>query len=116
MVKFQDNTVRDGMQQHNVNKNFRTELSIFELIGQSNVDSVEIGMCASEDDYMMICEEAKKLSKHQEVVVLTRLVKQDNITISYIGKDVELKISEDRQKEVRQQLCKIAGGKAVIEE
>ena len=27
-----------------------------------------------------------------------------------------LKISEDRQKEVRQQLCKIAGGKAVIEE
>lgn len=39
-----------------------------------------------------------------------------NITISYIGKEIELKISEDRQKEVRQQLCKIAGGKAVIEE
>lgn len=35
MVKFQDNTVRDGMQQHNVNKNFRTKLSVFELIGQS---------------------------------------------------------------------------------
>lgn len=32
MVKFQDNTVRDGMQQHNVNKNFRTKLSVFELI------------------------------------------------------------------------------------
>lgn len=77
MVKFQDNTVRDGMQQHNVNKNFRTKLSVFELIGQSNVDSVEIGMCASEDDYTMICEEAKKLSNNQEVVVLTRLVKQD---------------------------------------
>lgn len=44
MVKFQDNTVRDGMQQHNVNKNFRTKLSVFELIGQSNVDSVEIGI------------------------------------------------------------------------
>lgn len=39
-----------------------------------------------------------------------------NITISFIGKEMELKISEDRQKEVRQQLCKIAGGKAVIEE
>ncbi len=38
-----------------------------------------------------------------------------NITISYMGKEMELKISEDRQKEVRQQLCKIAGGKAVIE-
>ncbi len=39
-----------------------------------------------------------------------------NITINYARKKMELKISEDRQKEVRQQLCKIAGGKAVIEE
>ena len=39
-----------------------------------------------------------------------------NITISFMGKEIELKISEDRQKDVRQQLCKIAGGKAVIEE
>ena len=34
----------------------------------------------------------------------------------FLGKRKELKISEDRQKDVRQQLCKIAGGKAVIEE
>ena len=39
-----------------------------------------------------------------------------NITISFMGKEIELKISEDRQKDVRQQLCNIAGGKAVIEE
>ena len=39
-----------------------------------------------------------------------------NITINYSRKKMELKISEDRQKEVRRQLCKIAGGKAVIEE
>ncbi len=39
-----------------------------------------------------------------------------NITINYARKKMELKISEDRQKEVRRQLCKIAGGKAVIEE
>ena len=30
-------------------------------------------------------------------------------------KDMELKISEDRQKEVRRQLCTMAAGKAVIE-
>lgn len=77
MVKFQDNTVRDGMQQHNLNKSFRTKLSIFEIIGQSNIDSVEIGMCTSEDDYVMICEEVKRLNKKQEVVVLTRLIKHD---------------------------------------
>lgn len=38
-----------------------------------------------------------------------------NVTV-YIGeREMELKISEDRQKEVRRQLCEIAGGKAVIE-
>lgn len=77
MIKFQDNTVRDGMQQRSINKNYRTKLQVFELIGKSHIDSVEIGMCTSSDDYAMICEEAKKLSKDQEVVVLTRLIKKD---------------------------------------
>ena len=38
-----------------------------------------------------------------------------NITISMNGKEIDLKISEDRQKEVRRQLCTMAAGKAVIE-
>ncbi len=38
-----------------------------------------------------------------------------NIAISMNGKEIELKISEDRQKEVRRQLCTMAAGKAVIE-
>lgn len=38
-----------------------------------------------------------------------------NITISMNRKEIELKISEDRQKEVRRQLCTMAVGKAVIE-
>ena len=38
-----------------------------------------------------------------------------SITISMNGKETELKISEDRQKEVRRQLCTITAGKAVIE-
>lgn len=77
MVRIQDNTVRDGMQQRNINKNFRTKLQAFELIGESDIDSVEIGMCASDEDYVMLCEEAKHLKETQEAVVLTRLVKTD---------------------------------------
>lgn len=77
MVAFQDNTARDGMQQRNINKNFSTKLKAFELIAQSNVDSVEIGMCASYEDYLMICKEAEKLNSEQEIDVLTRMVKQD---------------------------------------
>lgn len=38
-----------------------------------------------------------------------------NITISINRKEIELKISEDRQKEVRRQICGMAAGKAVIE-
>lgn len=38
-----------------------------------------------------------------------------NITISINRKEIELKISEDRQKEVRRQLCGMVAGKAVIE-
>lgn len=38
-----------------------------------------------------------------------------NITIRMNEKEIELKISEDRQKEVRRQLCTMAAGKAVIE-
>ena len=56
---------------------------------------------------------------HQSFLVNYDYVKKmnfSNITISFMGKEIELKISEDRQKDVRQQLCKIAGGKAVIEE
>jgi len=47
------------------------------LIGESDIDSVEIGMCASDEDYVMLCKEAKRLKETQEAVVLTRLVKTD---------------------------------------
>lgn len=39
-----------------------------------------------------------------------------NVTINLGEKELELKISEDRQKEMRQCLCKIASGRTVIEE
>lgn len=56
---------------------------------------------------------------HQSFLVNYDYIKRMNffnITINFMGTEIELKISEDRQKEVRQQLCKIVGGKAVIEE
>lgn len=56
---------------------------------------------------------------HQSFLVNYDYIKKINfstVTISFMEKEVELKISEDRQKSVRQRLCKIAGGKAVIEE
>ncbi len=37
------------------------------------------------------------------------------ITIRINGQDIELKISEDRQKEVRRQICEMTAGRAVIE-
>ena len=55
---------------------------------------------------------------HQSFLVNYDYIKKMNffnMTISFMNKELELKISEDRQKEVRQQLCRIAGGKAVIE-
>lgn len=55
---------------------------------------------------------------HQSFLVNYSYVKKmnfSNITICFMGKEIQLKISEDRQKDVRQQLCTIAGGKVVIE-
>lgn len=56
---------------------------------------------------------------HQSFLVnydYIRKMNFSNVTISYMEKELELKISEERQKEVRQRLCEIAIGKAVIEE
>ena len=58
------------------------------------------------------------LRTHQSFLVNYDYIKKMNffnVTVSIGGKEIELKISEDRQKEVRRQLCEIAGGKAVVE-
>lgn len=55
---------------------------------------------------------------HQSFLVNYDYINKMNftdVTISLAGTDKLLKISEDRQKEVRKQLCEIASGKAVIE-
>ncbi len=55
---------------------------------------------------------------HQSYLVNYNYIKTMNyseITISYGNKEQKLKISEDRQKGVRQQLCEITSGKALTE-
>lgn len=55
---------------------------------------------------------------HQSFLVNYDYIESMNftdITIILAGETTELKISEDRQKEVRRQLCEIAGGKVVVE-
>lgn len=44
MIKFQYNTIRDGMQQRNLRKDFKTKLKVLDLIKTTNIESVEIGM------------------------------------------------------------------------
>lgn len=56
---------------------------------------------------------------HQSFLVNYNYIKSINfssIVLNFGDKEQELKISEDRQKEVRHFLCDIIGGKAVIEE
>lgn len=73
------------------------------------LNNVEKDLSASRQYFLRI---------HQSYLVNYDYVKKMNffnITISFMGKEIELKISEDRQKEIRQQLCNIASEKAVIE-
>lgn len=73
------------------------------------LNNVEKELAASRQYFLRI---------HQSFLVNYDYVKKMNffnMTISFMNKELDLKISEDRQKEVRQQLCMIAGGKAVIE-
>ena len=55
---------------------------------------------------------------HQSYLVNYDYIKKMNftgVTMSFAGEETELKISEDRKREVRKQLCEIAGGRAVVE-
>lgn len=65
-------------------------------------------------------EDSRKyfLRIHQSFLVNYDYITKMNffsITIRMDGKEIELKISEDRQKEVRRQICMMTVGKAVIE-
>lgn len=77
MIVFQDNTIRDGMQQRDVKKNLETKRKVLSLIAKSNVDSVEIGMCTNQIDYDFLFHQVQLLKEHQKPVILTRMLKED---------------------------------------
>lgn len=75
----------------------------------SKLNDVEKELASSRQYFLRI---------HQSFLVNYSFIKKMNfftVTVSYNNSEIELKISEDRQKEVRRQLCEIAGGRAVIE-
>jgi len=77
MIKFQDNTIRDGMQQRNLIKDLKTQLKIFDLLKTTNIESLEVGMCSTMEDFQLISEKSTHLGKSQKMVVLTRLIPKD---------------------------------------
>ena len=88
MVFFQDNTIRDGMQQRDVKKNMDTKRKVLSLVSESNVDSVEVGMCTNRMDYNFLFHQVQLLKEHQKPVILTRMLK-DDIDISCELKEIK---------------------------
>lgn len=74
MIYFQDNTIRDGMQQRAVNKSIAIKKQIIDEISRTRINSVEIGMCDSLQDLSILSEYMNILRKDQNGVVLTRLM------------------------------------------
>lgn len=66
MIKFQDNTIRDGMQQRSIRKDFKTKLKILDLLKLTNIDSLEVGMCSTTEDFQLISEKSKHLANTQK--------------------------------------------------
>lgn len=77
MIVFQDNTIRDGMQQRDVKKNMDTKRKVLSLVSESNVDSIEVGMCTNWMDYDFLFQQVQLLQEHQKPVILTRMLKED---------------------------------------
>ncbi|WP_367120915.1 hypothetical protein [Staphylococcus capitis] len=77
MIKIQDNTIRDGMQQHGIKKSYRTKLLILKELSNLSIPSIEVGMCTTKEDEINILEYRKVLNKNQEIVILTRIIEED---------------------------------------
>lgn len=86
MIRIQDNTIRDGMQQSNVRKSLFIKKEVLKQINKLNINSVEVGMCTTIEDEFNIHQFRDILSPEKELVVLTRLNEKE------IKKIVKLKI------------------------
>lgn len=78
MIEIQDVTIRDGMQQKGIHKNFKAKSDMIVQIAKvSCINSVEVGMCTTRDDLKIIKYLIQYLNPNQEYAILTRLVKKD---------------------------------------
>ena len=62
MIYFQDNTIREGMQQRAENKSIAIKKQIIDEISRTRINSVEIGMCDSLQDLSILSEQRIYLS------------------------------------------------------
>lgn len=82
MLNIQDNTIRDGMQQKGISKDTLTKRNILNLISSSSIDSVEVGMCVTPEDFQMLSKQIAVLPLNKKAVILTRMIKED-IDLAY---------------------------------
>lgn len=76
-IQFQDNTIRDGMQQKNIPRDIFTKKKILSNISTMDINSVEIGMCSSTEDIRLMEEYINILRTEQEAAILTRMIKEE---------------------------------------
>ncbi len=77
MIVIQDNTIRDGLQQSSIKKDFNTKKKILQEIKNTNIQSVELGMCTTNIDVFQISNYLSILNKNQKGIILTRLLTED---------------------------------------
>ncbi|NUW87696.1 hypothetical protein GQX51_00705 [Staphylococcus aureus] len=84
MIRIQDNTIRDGMQQSNVRKSLIIKKEVLKQINKLNINSVEVGMCTTIEDEFNIHQFRDILSPEKELVAhsYTHLPVK-NITVQY---------------------------------
>lgn len=88
MIEIQDVTIRDGMQQKGIHKNLKARCEVMDQIGRiSCINSVEVGMCTTQEDLQIIKHLIQYLNPKQEYAILTRLVKKDMELVTNLYSD-----------------------------
>ncbi|HID5035692.1 TPA: LeuA family protein [Staphylococcus aureus] len=104
MIRIQDNTIRDGMQQSNVRKSIIVKKEVLQEINKISINSVEVGMCTTFEDEYNIHQYREILNNDKEIVVLTRLDENEinkilNLKIHNLAVKILLPISDLHIKE-----------------
>lgn len=77
MISIQDTTIRDGLQEQGVKKDLQTKKKMLKSIIKSPINSIEIGMCTTQEDKEDLLQLIEIIPAHIIPVVLTRINLQD---------------------------------------